>query len=130
MRSAVLIFERTPSLEHLAKDYVHVGDVDLQSEMRLVVFCGAEHFSLNKERDGHDLMNQFEPEESEFIRAVTTSPCFVLLEFTSEQVANLAIVDMKPQGQVLVDNDHGLLCTLDEIRRRVRLHESWCMATS
>jgi hypothetical protein len=125
MKSIVLIFDKEPILKFIAADYHRVGVLELQTDERMVITCRNGYFIFNI--DPHAI-EEFDASELEIIHASIRSPRFVHLEFTDENTVELALSELRPQGLVLVDNDHGLISSLIEIKRRIETNENWLTA--
>jgi hypothetical protein len=59
------------------------------------------------------------------IRQVLPVPHYTILRFRRPADAEAAIAALTPSGPVLIDNDHGLLLSLDEVKHRIAQGESW-----
>lgn len=53
------------------------------------------------------------------------TPHFAQLTYDNTQAANLAIKLLPEMGTILVDNDHGLLAKIQEIRLRIQAGSPW-----
>jgi len=52
---------------------------------------------------------------------------FYHLTYSSNEAANVAIMAIEPPGPLLVDNDHGTVARLEDIRRAIASGVAWHM---
>ena len=67
----------------------------------------------------------FSDQQLTLIRQVLPDPHFTILRFRRTADAEAAITALDPSGPVLIDNDHGLLLSLDEVKHRIAMGEEW-----
>lgn len=125
MKSVLLISSMPLDLHELANHYKHCGSVNLQSDKRLVVEGVWGWFALNVEPDAEDEMSASEIDR---IRQSILVPSYCQLEFGSANAAELAVSNFIPRFRVLIDNDFGVLWSLEEVQRRIKAHEDWLSA--
>jgi hypothetical protein len=122
MKSVILISDRPVDLRKIAEDYESLGSVDAQSSLRLVIEGNWGWFAFNLEADLEDEIGEAEVTT---IRQSINNPSYVQLEFSSACAVNIAISKFIPRGLILVDNDHGMLWSLEEVKRRIETNEDW-----
>lgn len=67
----------------------------------------------------------FSDQQLALIRQVLPEPHFTILRFRRVADAEAAVSALVPTGPVLIDNDHGLLLSLDEVKHRIAQGEEW-----
>jgi hypothetical protein len=67
----------------------------------------------------------FSDQQLALIRQVLPEPHFTIVRFRRTADAEAAISAIVSSGPVLIDNDHGLLLSLDEVKHRIAMGEEW-----
>lgn len=69
----------------------------------------------------------YEVDEIKEIRKIIADPYFYLIEGRNGvvNVCDLFINEFCPSGEVLIDNDHGMIVGLEEVKEKARLGEDW-----
>lgn len=122
MKSVILISDSPVDLRKIAEDYESFGSVDAQTSLRLVIEGNWGWFAFNLETNLEDEINDA---ELTTFRHFINNPSYIQLEFSSVCAVNVAISKFTPRGLILVDNDHGMICSLEEVKRRIESYEDW-----
>ena len=125
MRSVIIITEKALDLNKLADAYRTSGQVDLQSAERLVVEGSWGWFAFNRE---NTLEEEFDEFELARIRQKMRALSFAQLEFSDSRAADIAVLGLPVDDKIMIDNDHGLIAPIGEIRRRVQEAQDWISA--
>ncbi len=74
----------------------------------------------------------YEIEELEEIKKKIANPSFYLIEGRNGTVnfSNRFIQEFNPSGNVLIDNDHGMIVGLMEVKKRIESGEDWLHLSS
>lgn len=74
-----------------------------------------------------DIQYDYEDDELEKIKKKILDPSFYLIEGRNGVVnlSNKFIQEFNPSGKVLIDNDHGMITGLEEVKRKIILGEDW-----
>lgn len=122
MNSVLLISQAPLKLQSLAAICNTDGNVAFTSAARFVVEGSWGWYAIYLESDD---TSEFEPVELEAIKRVFSEPSFAGLEFSDPSAAGRAILNLNTVRPLLVDNDHGMICSADEIERRIRNSKEW-----
>jgi hypothetical protein len=98
----------------------------MPSSQRLVIEGDCGWFAFNL---GEPPLADFDEAELARITAKITRPCFAQLEYSNGTAANFAITLFPGGGSTLVDNDHGLIAPIEEIRKRIDEGSEWQTAS-
>jgi hypothetical protein len=133
MKSVIIITKDPLDFDHIAPNFEGYGHVDKVKDC-LAAAEGPENSLVVDGPDGwfslsiyETLINSFDESQREvFSRAF--SPYFLaFLEFSTIAVVNIAINQIDIPVDSLVDNDHGLVTTIGEIRNLIRRSVPWTM---
>ncbi|RVU05272.1 hypothetical protein EOS93_31100 [Rhizobium sp. RMa-01] len=113
MKSVVMMFTAEPDLSRIAEAYGDIGSTDLQSPGRLVVEGDWGWFAVGIDRD---LEGEFSDLERARIARLVAEPVYAQLEYSNSAAADLAIKLMPATAETLIDNDHGMLRSIAEVR--------------
>jgi hypothetical protein len=73
---------------------------------------------------------EYDDAEMDVIRPFFSKPSFVVVEGRGLGLVNRMFLGVDDGLSFLVDNDHGLICPVAEIKRRVNEGRSWIYETS
>jgi hypothetical protein len=113
--------------------FSQIGAAKKESEGRLIVESSAGM------KDGwiafqpiENIQYDYEIDELEKIKNQINNPSFYLIEGRNGIVdfSNNFIQKFNPLGNVLIDNDHGMIVKLVEIKRKIELKEDWLCSSS
>lgn len=113
--------------------FSQIGAAKKESEGRLIVESSAGM------KDGwiafqpiENIQYDYEIDELEKIKNQIKNPSFYLIEGRNGIVdfSNKFIQKFNPLGNVLIDNDHGMIVELVEIKRKIELKEDWLRSSS
>ena len=116
MKSVILISNTPIKLLDLADLYKDSGEVDLVSSRRIVVESAWGWFAFNTESS---MEAEYEPDELLKIKTLMQSPSFIQLEYNTLDALSAAIMRLQSEPFLLLDDDHGLICTIREFKSRV-----------
>lgn len=102
-------------------------DIAGQSEHRLLVEDG-DHWLAARRCD--PIGAEYDDGEMDAILSVFPEPCFVVVEGRGPALASQALLGVDGSLRFLVDNDHGLICPIGEIKRRIGAGRDWMYETS
>lgn len=125
MRAVTLIARSPIDLEALQERFRDSDRVGLQSASRLVVAGDWGWFAFDADQK---VGSEFEEADIEKFRAAIATPFFLLLEYSTTDAAERAISSL-PSDDFLIDNDHGLVLPVAEVRRRIQSRENWQTAS-
>ena len=130
MQWIILITGAPLDFEELAGAYRSLGEVQLQiSPPRLMVQGGSLRGSFVFNQDSR-VGVAFSDGQLAMIRQIIPAPSFSMLQFRFAEDADAAISRFIAHGPVLVDNDQGLLLSMDEIKHRIALKQDWLSGSS
>ena len=74
-----------------------------------------------------NIQYDYEIDELEAIKKRIANPSFYLIEGRNGAVdfCNKFIQEFYPSGKVLIDNDHGMIAGLEEVKEKIKLGEDW-----
>jgi hypothetical protein len=72
-----------------------------------------------------EIRDEYDEFETDVIRSHFTAPCFVVVEGRGLGLANRMFREVDGALNFLVDNDHGLLCPVEDIKRRIDEGKGW-----
>lgn len=124
MMSAILISEKKLLLDHLFNNIGGKWNVRLHDESELFAEKADEWFMVEYDEN---LISLYEDEERASINNFGSFPFFYHLGYNSYEAANVAIMTIQPPGPMLVDNDHGLITRLEDIRQAIESGIAWHM---
>jgi hypothetical protein len=115
MQSVIVITKDPIDLDHIAPSFEG-------PENRLVVDGpdGLFAFIISE-----SLINSFDEDELQVLRRSFSTFFLALLEFRTIDAVNIAIAHIDIPADSLVDNDHGLVTTIGEIRNLIRESVAW-----
>ena len=122
MKSVILISTGPPDLGRMSEIYSEVGSASLQSPNRLVVEGDWGWFAIGID---HELEDEFSDAERTRIAQLVTEPAYAQLEYSSPSAADVAIKLMPTTAETLIDNDHGALRPIGEVRDLIRAGMEW-----
>ncbi|WP_367871597.1 hypothetical protein [Luteolibacter sp. Populi] len=130
MQWIILISGAPLDFEELAGTYRSLGEVQLQtSPPRLMVQGGSLRGSFVFNQDSR-VGAAFSDGQLAMIRQIIPVPSFSMLQFRFAEDADAAISRFIAHGPVLVDNDQGLLLSLEEIKHRIAMGQDWLTGSS
>jgi len=129
MRSIIIVTEKPLDLSKLDAAYKADGETSLQAPDRLVVEGGWGWFALNRE---NAIEEEFDKSELEALRERIQVPTlsFAQLEFSNPRAGGIAVLGLPIDDKIIIDNDHGLISPIEEVKKRIRQGEDWFSATS
>jgi hypothetical protein len=122
MRGFVVISDRILEQQELQNLYNHIGRTDLISPDRLVVEGEWGHFFFTANAS---LREAFDDEELTRIRGNVYDLHFYSVDFSTLLAANKAVTCLPSAAMILIDNDHGLIASIKEVRRRIGAGIDW-----
>jgi hypothetical protein len=125
-KSVILISIRPLDLVEFGRACESSGRVDCQSDHRLVVEGDWGWFALDVDQS---LRNDFDDTELAKVRQLIREPIFGELSYSDNRVVDLSIKLLPLADDVLVDNDHGVVLPVGEIRRRIKSGREWQVAS-
>lgn len=133
MKSFILIWDRMLDMPDLAARFAGKGAVILEPAGRLVVEgdwgwfdIASDPFVLD-ECEFADLEN-IQKWMGKDMLALMDEALFWGVSFRTEESAEIAIMGLPVSDTLLVDNDHGLIVPISDIRSRIERRESWIWA--
>jgi hypothetical protein len=127
-----LIFISTPDVaqrlpEALLANFPNVArqpfvDLTGREDERLLVEDG-DHWLAARRCDA--LRNEYDELEMDLILPLFPDPSFVVVEGRGLKLLNQMFLAAEDSLDVLVDNDHGLICPIAEIKRRIADDRIW-----
>jgi hypothetical protein len=106
----------------MAETYGDIGSTNLQSPKRLVVEGDWGWFAIGID---DELEGEFSGAERARIAQLVAEPVYAQLEYSSSSAADLAIKLMPATAETLIDNDHGMLRPIEEVRDLIRTGMEW-----
>lgn len=122
MKSVILISTGQLDLSDLAEVYADIGSTNLQSPKRLVVEGDWGWFAIGID---DEIAGEFSDIERAKIAQLVPEPVYVQLEYSTSSAADLAIKLMPATTDMLIDNDHGMLRPIEEVRGLIRAGMEW-----
>jgi hypothetical protein len=122
MKSVILISDPPLNLATLEKVYQGIAQANRQSSERLVLQGPFGWFAFEIDQA---LAKDFDDEGLMKVRSLIDNPSFTQLLYSSAEAADLAVSLLPSIGTILIDNDHGLIAELEEIKRRIREGSEW-----
>ena len=122
MKSVIVISAGQLDLGRMSEAYGAIGSTYLQSPKRLVVEGEWGWFAI-----GIDDVTEGEFCDAERARIaqLIQQPVYAQLEFSNSSAADLAIRIMPATADTLIDNDHGKLWPIEEVRELIRAGVEW-----
>lgn len=102
--------------------YGDIGSTKMQSPTRLVVEGTWGWFAIALDRE---LEAEFSDNERARITKLIAKPVYAQLEYSNSSAADLAIELMPVAAATLIDNDHGMLRSIEEVRDLIRAGMEW-----
>jgi len=106
----------------MSEAYGDIGSTNLQSPKRLVVEGDWGWFAIGID---DELEVEFSDTELARIAQLIAEPVFAQLEYSDSSAADLAIELMPAAVETLIDNDHGMLRPIGEVRDLIRAGMEW-----
>jgi len=106
----------------MAESYSDIGSVDLQALRRIVIEGDWGWFAITID---DALAEEFSDSEVAEIEKDIDEPSFAQLEFSSTFAGDLAVRTMPVDTEILIDNDHGLIRSIEYIRLRIQAGLEW-----
>lgn len=122
MKSLIVISASQPDLIRMAEVYSETGSANLQSPERLVVEGGWGWFAIGID---DELEGEFSDIERARIGQLGAAPVYAQLEYSNSSAADLAIKLMPVNTETLIDNDHGMLRPIREVRNLIDAEIEW-----
>lgn len=122
MKSIFFITGIPLDLVEIGIGYKHLGDVTVHSKNRIVVEGVWGWFAFNTEPDGE---SEFDTSELAFVKRSFPKPFYFQLEYSSNKAAELAVSYFSLEIPFLIDNDFGLILTVEQVKARIALGRSW-----
>jgi hypothetical protein len=120
--SVILISDKPFNLAAFGKACEANGRAYLQSDRRLVVEGDWGWFALDCDQS---LRADFDDEELAMLGRLIREPIFGQLSYRPNHAADMAIKLLPLGDSVLVDNDHGLVLPVGEVRQRIQSGCEW-----
>lgn len=121
MKSVVLISSCRIRIDDAAGVFKAVGSVYIEPSERVVVEGDWGWFAIGLDESG----DSFSGEETSNLEKILKTPFFAQLEYRNSASVNLAIEHMPAAGEILIDNDHGALRPIEEIREMIQRGMEW-----
>lgn len=102
--------------------YSGIGSAYLQSPKRLVVEGDWGWFAIGIDDEIAGELSDIERAE---IARLVPEPIYLQLEYSTSEAADLAIKLMPAATDMLIDNDHGMLRPIEEVRGRIQAGMEW-----
>jgi hypothetical protein len=124
MKSVILVSASPFDLDAFADAFRPIGRIhcDRHSESRIVIELDRGWFDVECDQS---IRNEFGDAELAKLSQSIRNPVFAGMSYSSEHVADMAINILPLAPAVLVDNDHGLVLSVEEIRRRIQSGRGW-----
>jgi hypothetical protein len=122
MKSIILIVPQDLPLRQIARLYEDQPTVYFSSSEELVVESPSGWFSLALDEN---VLGELAPDEYRSIRQRIQAPAFWQLQFSTARMAEIVISRLPETPTILVDNDHGLVTTVSDIRKRISQGRPW-----
>ncbi|WP_421694503.1 hypothetical protein [Aestuariivirga sp.] len=122
MKSIIIIFNGQPNLNYMATVYSAQGRTSIQSPKRLVVEGEWGWFAIDVDAE---LEADFSESERDQITRVVPEPIFAQMPYSNSFSANLAVELMPTTAETLIDNDHGMLLRINEVREMIHAGKEW-----
>jgi hypothetical protein len=122
MKSVIVISPDRPDLRRMLEAYRSVGATNLQSPKRFTVEGDWGWFAVALD---DELEDEFSEAEQTRIAQIITEPTYIQLEYSSSAAVDLAIKLMPTTAQTLIDNDHGMIRPIGEIRDLIHAGVEW-----
>jgi hypothetical protein len=122
MKSVIVIFSSLPDLERMSEAYGGIGSTNLRSPERLVVEGDWGWFAIGID---DEVEGEYSDTERTRITQIIPDPVFSQLEYSGSRAADLAIRFMPASADTLIDNDHGLLRPIGEVRELIQAGVEW-----
>jgi hypothetical protein len=129
MKSVILISDRPIDLDAFGEAFRAYGRVhrDPQSKSRIVIQLNEEGwFDVECDQSIH---NEFDDEELVKLSQLIQAPVFAGISYSDDHVADVIIKLLPLAPDTLVDNDHGLVLPVEEIRKRIQSGRKWQTAS-
>ena len=122
MMSVILISDSAFDFEGLAVLYSSLGRVVAFGNGGFRVYGVWGWFSF--EEDEY-VEGEYEPAELARVRDTFQQPFFAMLQHSTDEAVVIALSNLVVNQSILVDNDHGLLLKLEEVKKRIWDGREW-----
>lgn len=124
MKSVILIYSKHPNIEYMSKIYRNIGSTNIDSPERLVVEGDFGWFAIGVDDSLEGDFSELERAEIA-MRILAEDPVYAQLEYSNSYAVNLAIKLMPTTTETLIDNDHGRIRSIEEVRDLIRAGMEW-----
>jgi hypothetical protein len=129
MNSIVVIVERDIAADELLRAYAILGQAFPPERPDDPVAVQGDWGAFWIKRQ--DAAPLYEPAELEFISGRFRAPRFYVIDYTTKDAANGAVMHFPTATDALVDNDHGAIAPIEKVRTQIRHGLEWqTVATS
>ena len=123
MQSVIIITAAPLDLDAIIAGARRIGVIELHSQVQLAVKGDWGHFIL----DVYDsIADDYEPEALQRVRTLIREPHFAQLMYREAAALDQGVLLLP---ECWIDNDHGLLAPIEDIRARIARGEDWRRAT-
>jgi hypothetical protein len=122
MKSIIIISSGLPDLTLLSEAYSQFGTPHLQAKNRLVVEGDWGWFAISIDSE---IEVEFSDVERERVDQLIAGSVYAQLEYSTATAADLALQFMPTVAETLIDNDHGMLRPIAEVRELIRAGIEW-----
>jgi len=79
-----------------------------------------------------NIQYDYESKEIEYINNLIKNPSYYLIEGRNGNIntSNIFIKKISPLGETLIDNDHGMIVDLAEVKRHVESEKDWLLISN
>lgn len=122
MDSITIVTTRGYDLRHLRRSIPPTYRVNHAANERIVIESGGRRAYLGADAR---IANEMEPEESSHILGMIPEPIFYTLDFTDINLCKELLLAIADRGDVLIDNDHGVVLPGSEFVQILRSRGNW-----
>lgn len=115
MRTIFLICDKPVDVDLLADDLSCLGAVSI-SRNQLVVEGSSGRLYV---RAGDDISNEYEDSQLNLIKCKIVNPTFVEFSSNNPSLIDSAIMQIHRFGGSLLDNDHGIITTIEDVKKKI-----------
>lgn len=122
MITFICIVEKNPNKDWLKEIIQHLKyNVHEESAGRLIAEDNKRWIAVSKYLDSEI---EYDTSEKLFVKKILQSPQFILVESNSHSLANELISSME-YGNFYIDNDHGMIAPLKQIKEHIESDLDW-----
>jgi hypothetical protein len=122
MDSVIIVTRRSFEFEQLRQAIPATYRVDDAGNDRVVIESGGRRAYLGPDAR---IVDEMEPEEASRIADMIPEPIFYTLDFSDISLGKELLVAIADRGDVVIDNDHGVVLSGSEFVRLLRSHGDW-----